>query len=303
MKEMKIALEKNGPVVSRIAYGLMRLNDWNISRSQLCERIEQLVELGVTTFDHADIYGDYTCEALFGEALSSIPSMREKIQLVTKCGIRLISKHNPNCTIKHYDTTRTHIITSVENSLKRLHTDYIDLLLIHRPDPLMDVDEIAGTFVALKKSGKVLFFGVSNFSALQFELLFSRLPFPLVTNQIECSVLHTMSFEDCTIDMCKKHNIAPMAWSPLGGGRLFYGKSKQILRVRAVLKALCGDLGLDSLDKLALAWVLSHPADIVPVIGTGKMERVNHALESLKIDLPREEWFKIWTASIGRDVP
>jgi len=300
---MKVKLAPDGPEVSRIAIGLMRLRDWNLSALGIRRRIEQSVELGLTTFDHADIYGDYTCEALFGEALSSMPSLRRDIQLVTKCGIMLISDNNPGCAIKHYDTSRSHILASVEHSLKRLRTDYIDLLLIHRPDPAMDVDEIAEAFVSLRDSGKVLFFGVSNFTPFQFELLSSRLPFPLVTNQIECSVLMTKPFEDGTIDTCSKHQISPMAWSPMGGGYLFYGRSKQALRVRKELKVIGSRLAIPSLDTLALAWILKHPAGIVPVIGTGKMDRIIRALESLKTDLSREDWFRIWTASQGHDIP
>ena len=161
---MKIALHKDGPEVSRITLGVMRLRDWSLSVSETRERIEQSLELGITTFDHADIYGDYTCEALFGDALAASPSLRNGMQLVTKCGIKLVSDNNPGCTIKHYDTSKSHIIASVENSLNRLRTDYIDLLLIHRPDPLMDADEVADAFTSLRESGKARFFGVSNFS-------------------------------------------------------------------------------------------------------------------------------------------
>ena len=300
---MKIALHKDGPEVSRITLGVMRLRDWSLSVSETRERIEQSLELGITTFDHADIYGDYTCEALFGDALAASPSLRNGMQLVTKCGIKLVSDNNPGCTIKHYDTSKSHIIASVENSLNRLRTDYIDLLLIHRPDPLMDADEVADAFTSLRESGKARFFGVSNFSESQFEMLQSRLPFPLVTNQVECSVLETSAFEDGTFDLCQRRSIAPMAWSPMGKGALFGGKTKQIQRVRKELRAVCDSLDIDSIDKLAIAWILSHPARIVPVIGTGKMEHIQDALEAMRIELSREAWFRIWTASKGYDVP
>ncbi len=300
---MKIKLEKNGPEVSRIALGMMRLSEWNLSVGERRAWIERALELGITTFDHADIYGDYTCEMLFGEALSSMPSVRREMQLVTKCGIELVSRNNPGCRVKHYDTSRAHILASVETSLKRLRTDYLDLLLIHRPDPLMDPDEVAGAFGSLRESGKVRFFGVSNFSVSQFELLQSRLPFPLVTNQVECSVLETKPFDDGTFDLCLERGISPMAWSPLGGGALFGGRTKRITAVRRELEAVSGSLGIDSIDKLALAWLLGHPARIVPVIGTGRMERVENALEAMKIRIGREDWFRILRASRGKDVP
>ncbi len=301
--DMKIKLEQNGPEVSGIALGMMRLRDWNLSVKERRRWIERAIELGLTTFDHADIYGDYTCETLFGEALSSMPTARPEMQIVTKCGIKLVSRNNPGCAIKHYDTSKAHIVASVDNSLKRLRTDYIDLLLIHRPDPLMDPDGVADAFVSLRESGKVLFFGVSNFSVSQFELLQSVLPFPLVTNQVECSVLETEPFENGTLELCQRLGIAPMAWSPLGGGALFTGKTKRILRVRKELRAMCGSLGIDSIDGLALAWLLGHPARIVPVVGTGRMERVENALETMKIRLGREDWFRILRASRGEDVP
>ena len=296
-------LHEKGPEVSRIAAGLWRLNGWDLSTSGLCEWIEGAISLGVTTFDHADIYGDYTCEKIFGEALAEIPSIRQKIQLVTKCGIQLVSENNPGCTVKHYDTSRGHILKSVDNSLEWLRTDYIDLLLIHRPDPLMDADEVAGAFTELKKSGKVLHFGVSNFNTSQFEMLQAKMPFPLVTNQIECSVLHADPFDDGTLDTCSKHGISPMAWSPLGGGELFTSKSGQADRVRSKLESICTRLGIGSIDTLALAWLLRHSAGIVPVIGTHCLERMKRAVEAADIGLPREEWFRILKAVKGTDVP
>jgi predicted oxidoreductase len=300
---MMIKLEQNGPEVSRIVLGMMRLRDWNLAVNERRAWIEHALELGITTFDHADIYGDYTCEELFGDALAAMPSARPEMQLVTKCGIELVSRNNPGCAIKHYDTSKAHIVASVDNSLKRLRTDYIDLLLVHRPDPLMDPDEVAEAFSSLRESGKVLFFGVSNFSASRFELLQSMLPFPLVTNQVECSVLETSRFEDGTFDLCRRRSVSPMAWSPLGGGALFGGRTKRIVRVRTELEALRDSLGIDSIEELALAWLLNHPARIVPVIGTGRMERVENALEAMKIRLEREDWFRILRASKGEDVP
>ena len=301
--EMRISLHAGGPEVSRIALGMMRLGSWGLSASQIRGLIERSIELDVTTFDHADIYGDYSCEALFGKALGGASSLREKIQLVTKCGIELVSDSNPGCAIKHYDTSERHIISSVERSLERLRTDYIDLLLIHRPDPLMQADEVVSAFNSLRDSGKVRFFGVSNFRPAGFELLESRLPFPLVTNQIECSVLETGPIDDGTLDLCQKRGIAPMAWSPLKGGALFGGRATQAHRVREELQAICEVNGIETIDRLAIAWLLRHPARIVPVLGTGKVEHIENAREALELALSREDWFRILRASRGRDVP
>jgi predicted oxidoreductase len=201
--------------LSRIVHGLMRLSEWGFSKKERLNLIESIMDLGITSFDHADIYGDYRCEELFGEALALKPEIRNDIQLITKCGIKMISKNRPEHKLKHYDTNKEHIISSVENSLKNLETDYIDLLLIHRPDPLMNPDQVAEAFKFLKAQGKVLNFGVSNFEPAEFEMLSSRLDFPLVTNQIEVSVMALENFDNGSIDKCLEKNIVPMALSPL----------------------------------------------------------------------------------------
>jgi len=195
MTVSQIDLTEGGPRFSRMALGFWRLAEWSLSAAELLDLVHSNLDLGITTFDHADVYGDYTCEERFGRALSLEPGLRGSMQLVTKCGIKLMSTNRPQHALKHYDTGREHIIASAENSLRVLGTDYIDLLLIHRPDVLMDPEEVAEAFAALRQSGKVLSFGVSNFSPSQFDLLASRLAFPLVTNQIEISVL---SFS-CTV--------------------------------------------------------------------------------------------------------
>lgn len=303
MTVSQINLASDGPQVSRLALGLWRLADWGLSDAGLLALINASLIFGITTFDHADIYGDYTCEQIFGRALALTPSLRDEMQIVTKCGIKLISKNRPTHTIKHYDTGRTHIVASVENSLKMLHTDRIDLLLIHRPDPLMDADEIAEAFTTLKQAGKVLHFGVSNFAPWQFELLASRLNVPLVTNQIELSVLNMEVLHDGTVDQCQQQAISPMAWSPLGGGRLFHDDGERTIRVREALVAVGDALDGASPDQVALAWILKHPARIVPVLGTGKIERIRQAAQAETLDLSREQWFAIWSASAGEAVP
>ena len=303
MQVSRINLSANGPSFSRIVHGLWRLADWGKNRSEILKLINSCIEIGITTFDHADIYGEYTCESLFGDALSESQHLREKMELVTKCGVKLVSKNRPEHSIAHYDTSKTHIINSVENSLKNLRTDYIDLLLIHRPDPIMNADEVDEAFSALKQSGKVLNFGVSNFLPVQFELFASRLDFPLVTNQIEFSVLEMSAQYDGTIDLCKKLKIAPMAWSPFGGGRLFTEDSQQAFRLRETLKKIGENLNGASIDQVALAWILAHPVNFVPVLGTGRFNRIVRAVEAEKIKLTREQWFMIWRASTGTEVP
>lgn len=303
MTSTRTKISPEGPEFSRTSHGLWRLADWNKSKDEIQEMIHSCLQLGITTFDHADIYGDYNCERLFGAALAESSVRREYIELVTKCGIKLISKNHPETSIKHYDTSTSHILDSVDNSLKNLRTDYIDLLLIHRPDPLMDAEEVSRAFSRLKKSGKVLHFGVSNFLPSQFELLSSKMEVPLVTNQIEYSVLSLEPQDNGTLDMCQRLGISPMAWSPLGGGTLFQGNTERIVRLRQVLENIRDELGVSSIDQVALAWILNHPADFVVVLGTGNLDRIKRAVEAEKIKLSREQWFKIWTASMGCEVP
>jgi predicted oxidoreductase len=298
-----IQLSEAGPQVSRLALGLWRLMDWDLGEGGVLGLIHAALDLGMTTFDHADIYGDYQCEESFGRALALEPGLRQRLQLVTKCGIRLVSRRRPAHRLKHYDTGRGHILASVENSLRALHSDYVDLLLIHRPDPLMDADEVAEAFSELRRSGRVLHFGVSNFAPWQFDLLASRLDFPLVTNQVQISVLEMEALHDGTLDHCQRLRISPMAWSPLGGGRLFSGDEEQAVRVRQALRAVGEELGGASIDQVALAWILRHPARVVPVLGTGNLQHLRRSAASVELAFSREQWFSIWTASAGREVP
>jgi predicted oxidoreductase len=299
----QISLSKHGPEVSRIVHGLWRLAEWNKSKREIVDLIHGCLAEGITTFDHADIYGDYTCEDRFGAALAEAGIDRSAIQLVTKCGIKLVSSNRPHHRVHGYDTSCSHIIASVENSLRSLRTDYIDLLLIHRPDMLMDPREINEAFVRLRQSGKVHYFGVSNFVPAQFEMLASKMDVPLVTNQIEYSVLNLDAHADGSIDLCQKLEICPMAWSPLGGGRLFRDKSERAKRLRESLTRIGRDLGGASVDQVAVAWILKHPVKFVPVVGTGNPARIQKAVEALNLDLSTDQWFEIRFASLGQDVP
>jgi predicted oxidoreductase len=303
MPVSSIKLADDGPEFSRIVYGLWRLDEWDMSRFDVLNRVEECLDLGITTFDHADIYGDYENEAIFGQALHEQPNLREKIEIVTKCGIKLISDNRPDHGIKHYDTSKDHIIDSVNSSLNNLHTDYIDLLLIHRPDPLMNAELVAEAFHELKAAGKVLHFGVSNFTPYQFDLLESRLNFPLVTNQIELSVMNFDALHDGTVDQCQAYHMPPMAWSPFGGGDLFVPDDPKPKRVRKALEQVAAEFDDASIDQIALAWLLRHPANIIPIIGTGNSERIKSAAGSEEFILSREQWFQIWEASAGHEVP
>ncbi|MBN8252525.1 aldo/keto reductase [Priestia flexa] len=287
---------------SRIIHGLWRLADWNLSTNDTQTLIEQCLDRGITTFDHADIYGNYSCEKLFGQALAQKPSLRESMQLVTKCGIKLTSDKYPERKINFYDTSKEHIINSANQSLKNLNTDYVDVLLIHRPDPFMDPQEVADAFIQLKEEGKVRYFGVSNFKRSQFDLLQSFLPFSLITNQIEVSPTYLNHFEEGTIEQCQQHKIAPMAWSPLGGGSIFTAEDERSIRVRNKLTEIGEEIGAKSLDQVVYAWLLAHPATIMPIVGSGKMNRIDVAIQALDLKVNRMQWFQILEASKGRPV-
>jgi predicted oxidoreductase len=256
------------------------------------------MHLGVTTLDIAPIYADGAAESMLGEALALDPGLRDELEFVTKCCIG-----QWDSSLYHYDTSKSHILRSVEQSLTDLKTDRIDLLLIHRPDPLMDADEVAEAFGELRRSGKVLHFGVSNFTVSQYELLASRLDFPLVTNEIQFSALHLSAWYEGVLDLCQRLRISPMAWGPLGRGRLFRVQNKWAEDLRQEMYRIGEALGGASLDQVALAWLLRHPARIVPILGTGRIERVRSAVGAEEFELSREQWFKVWIASTGKRLP
>ncbi|WP_275556333.1 aldo/keto reductase family oxidoreductase [Mixta sp. Marseille-Q2659] len=295
----RVCIAPQGPEFSRLVMGYWRLMEWQMSAQQLVTFIEQHLALGITTVDHADIYGDYQCEAAFGAALRLDPSLRQRIELVSKCGIATTAR--PENALGHYITDADHIIRSAENSLRHFATDYLDLLLIHRPDPLMDADDIAEAFTALHQSGKVRHFGVSNFTPSQFSLLQSRLPFTLATNQVEISPLCQDTLLDGTLDQCQQLRIKPMAWSCLGGGRLF--SEEKSAPLRAELQAVAEETGAESIEQVVYAWIMRLPSTPLPIIGSGKIERVRAAQKATAIQLSRQQWFRIRKAALGYDVP
>ncbi|GAA4271919.1 aldo/keto reductase [Aquimarina gracilis] len=299
---MKVKISKAGPVFSRIVAGCMNWGEWgaNLSVQQAQKLIEDCISIDVTTFDHADIYGHYTTEELFGNAIKGNSSLRENIQLVTKCGIKLVTPNRPENQIKSYKTTSDYIFKSVEQSLANLQTDYIDLLLIHRPSPLMNPEEVAEAFVKLKGEGKVLHFGVSNFTTSQFEMLNSYVP--LQTNQIEISPLHLNPFIDGTLDQCVKHKIKPMGYSTLAGGSFFAAKPEErVKRINFVADQIA-DKYTSTRDQVLTSWILKHPSVIFPIIGSTKINRIHSAVKALDVNITDEEWFMIWEASTGEEV-
>jgi len=294
-----IVTSKGGLTLSRIVAGMWRLNEWQLTPQQRVAFIEQCLAMGVTSFDHADIYGGYGVEAVFGEALALQPSLRARMQLVSKCGIKLVNEARPDHTIQHYDTSASHIVASAENSLRQLGTDHLDLLLIHRPDPLMDFDEIAGAFERLRQAGKVQHFGVSNFSRHQFECLNRRIP--LATNQLEFSPLCVAPLFDQTFDGLQDLGVAPMIWSPLAGGRLFSRDDADGSRVRAAIQQVADELQRP-FGSVVFAWIMQLPSRPLPLTGSGRIQAVAEAVEATQFSLSRSQWFAILRAARGHDV-
>ncbi len=296
----RVTVAPGGPELSRIVAGAWRLADRDLGAGGRRRWVETCLDLGITTFDHADIYGGYAVEGLFGEVLAAAPALRERMQVVTKCGIRLVDPARPAHRVKSYDTSRGHLVASVDASLRALRCGHLDLLLIHRPDALMDPDEVAGAFRELRDAGKVRHFGVSNHTPSQVALLHRR--FPLVTNQVELSPLHLGALADGTLDQCLDLGLRPMAWSPLGGGRLFAPADPRAVRVRAVLDALGAARGVTAAT-MAHAWILRHPSGPLPVTGSMRPEGLAEAVRALEVTLSAEDWYRVWEASSGHEVP
>lgn len=295
MRCPSITLGHEGLSVSRIVAGMWRMAEWNMPVDARVNFIRACIELGVTTFDHADIYGDYRCEALFGEALTRAPALKHQLQVVSKCGIRLASSQGPESRIKHYDTSAAHIIASAENSLRQLGVEALDLLLIHRPDPLMDYDEMADAFQRLHQAGKVRHFGVSNFTAPQLQALHRRRP--LATNQIELSPLHTNPISDGMLDTLQDLGLPPMIWSAMAGGRLFSEPSP----LQQQLAQQADRLGI-SPQTLVYAWLLQLPSRPVVLTGSQRISIIRDAVAACDLQLQRQDWFAILAAARGHDV-
>lgn len=295
----KTNLSQDGLAVSRVVAGMWRMADWNMSVQQRLRFIEQCVEMGVTTFDHADIYGGGKVESLFGEALGSNVALKKQIQVVTKCGIQLPNVTNGEATIKHYDLSDQHIKKSVDNSLKKLGVEKIDLLLIHRPSPLMNYDEIAATFHDIRATGKVQYFGVSNFTQSQFSALNNR--FHLATNQVEFSPLNLNAMNDGSFDQLQDLNISPMIWSALAGGQIFTGNSAHTQRICQAFTRAGLEMGLSAAGAI-YAWIMRLPCKPVLLTGSGRSQAVAEAVAASHVEMSALMWFELLETICSQEV-
>lgn len=293
----RIALT-GGVELSRIAYGMWRIGDDDTSPGHVQAKIEACLEQGITTIDQADIYGGYTAEAVLGACLRAAPHLRDRIEIVTKCGIVAPAGRYAERGGKHYDTSAGHIAASIDHSLTDMAIERIDLLLIHRPDPLMDHRATGRALDDAVRSGKVRAVGVSNFRPWDISLLQSAMETPLVTNQIELSLAAHEAFVNGDLAFLQEHELLPMAWSPLGGGKLLSAAPETL---GAALDKVAGEQGVDR-SAVAVAWLLAHPAGIAPVMGSNDLSRIARFSDALKVGMDRRTWFELYTAALGREV-
>lgn len=285
--------------LSRMAYGMWRLSDdEDTSPARVQAKVDACLAQGITTMDQADIYGGYMAEEILGNALKGT-GLRSEIEIVTKCDIVAPAGRHAQARVKYYDTSRQHITQSVEDSLRLMGIEQIDLLLIHRPDPMMDHHETGTTLDDLVASGKVSNIGVSNFRPWDMDLLQSAMKTRLVTNQIEISVIANDAFTNGDLAYLQRHDIKPMAWSPLAGGALFTDANASLI---AIMRRLGDKQGGDT-SAVALAWLMAHPANIIPVVGTNNLDRLRALSTAFDVELGREDWFEIYTAALGHEVP
>lgn len=298
MKQVKLG---NKLELSKVVFGCMRILDGNVTGDTLLNTVKECMELGIDTFDHAPVYGGYQCEEAFGNAvLRKEPALRKKMKLVTKAGIVLPGK-NENQVI-YYDSTKQEILREVDESLRKLGTDYIDLLLIHRPDPFADPAKTAEALEEVVASGKVLHVGVSNYMPSQMDALQSKMNIPIVTDQMEFSVKTVDNFFNGVSDYSFEKNMPMMAWSPLGGGSVFAGKDEQSVRLRDVISQIAEARNV-AMDVIMYAFLFSHPMNIMAITGTMNMSRVKNAVDALEVKLTYDEWYQILAASRGYNVP
>lgn len=293
----KIYLSDSGPKVSPAIYGFYR---WHAEVDNPAATMEKIVhlclELGINTFDHADIYGAYQCEELFGKILGRQSFKREDVVLFTKCGLTIPHPDHPEVRVKHYNTSREHILESVNNSLRKLKTDYIDIFLLNNLDPLSNLEETAITLRQLKESGKVKNIGVCNFSVFQHQLLTSYLRVPIVTNHIELNLLNTSALDNGQVDYIKQKYMRPLASAPLASGRIANGRDEVAIRVRKQLEKIAPKYNAD-IESIAVAWLVKLGA--LPLIGTSSEQRIRNIANAFSIDLDRQDWYELYTASRG----
>jgi predicted oxidoreductase len=292
----KIYLSDSGPKVSPAVYGFYRWNEGDLSQYKMESIVDLCLQLGINTFDHADIYGGYQCEEMFGEIIKSKRIKREDIVLFTKCGINLPHRSRPDIRTKYYDTSKEHILKSIENSLRNLRTDYIDIFLLNQLDPLSDLEETAMTLQKLRESGKVKNIGVVNFSVFQHQLLSSFLRIPIVTNHIELNLLNTSAFDNGQIDYIKQKYMRPLATAPLAEGQIANSLEKKPLLIRRKLEELSSKYNAQ-IESIAVAWIVKLGA--LPLIGTADEQRIKNIASAFDIDLDRQDWYELYEASRG----
>ena len=292
----KIYLSDSGPKVSPAVYGFYRWNGSYVNEDKMEKIINLCLELDINTFDHGDTYGDYTCEEIFGNVFKRSGIKRESIVLFTKCGINIPHSARPDYRVKHYDTSREHITNSVENSLRNLRTDYIDVFLLNQLDPLSNLEETALTLEKLKDSGKIRNVGVVNFSVFQHQLLSSYLRIPIVTNHIELNLLNTSAFDNGQVDYIKQKYMRPLATSPLAEGKIANSNEKIPLRIRGKLEEFAAKYN-SHFESVAIAWLVKLGA--LPLIGTTDELRIKNIAEAFKINLDRQDWYELYAVSRG----
>ena len=299
----RIQIAPNSPRFSRMVYGTWRMLDDAPSAQDINRRLNLCLDLGITTIDGAEIYGGYAQEAALGAGLALSPGLRDRLELVTKSGIYIPHPSAPGRRVAHYDVTAKRLTECADAALKRLGTDRIDLFLVHRPDWLTSIDDTAEGLNALLASGKIAAAGVSNYSPSQYAALNSRMAQPLVTNQVEFNLLHMDPIYDGTFDQAQTERARPMAWSPLAGGSLFDASSAAGQRLAAEARLIAPKYGDATLEQLAYAWIMAHPSQPLPVIGTNRLERITSAAKAAEIVLEREDWFGLWVAAKGHGIP
>jgi len=294
----KIYLSDSGPKVSPAIYGFWRWEDVSAAGAATMEKIVNFcLELGINTFDHADIYGGYQCEELFGNVLSKRSFKREDVVLFTKCGVKIPHRDHPEVKVRYYDTSAEHILKSVDNSLRKLRTDYIDIFLLDQLDPLSNLEETALTLERLRGSGKIRNIGVANFSVFQHQLLASYLRVPIVTNHIELNILNTTALDNGQLDYIKQRYMRPLAAAPLAGGRIENGTDPLALRVHYKLEELSKKYSAH-IESIAVAWLVKLGA--LPLIGTTSDQRIKNIVNAFEVNLDRQDWYDLYHASKGK---
>ena len=296
----RIYLSDSGPKVSPAIYGFYRWNGNDISEKKMESIVNLCLELGINGFDHADTYGSYTCEEIFGAIIKRNSIKRENIVLFTKCGINIPHPNRPDYRVKHYDTSKEHIINSLENSLRKLRTDYIDVFLLNQLDPLSNLEETALALEKLKESGKIKNVGIVNFSVFQHQLLSSYLRIPIVTNYIELNLLNTAAFDNGQVDYIKQKYMRPLATSPLAEGKIANSIEKIPLALRAKLEEFAMKYN-SHFESVAIAWLVKLGA--LPLIGTTDEQRIRNIAAAFKINLDRQDWYELYAISRGESQP